>query len=133
MRALLVALMLVSVPCGVRAQGVQDWRLCRAVDADHLVIPGCTRLIEQNNLSRGDRAIAYAFRGTAHWRQRDFDEAIADEYHDLKRRIFGFLVEIIDVSQLTKMDHDQARAEIRSRASLPIHPCAPPEDSCWWN
>jgi pilus assembly protein CpaF len=36
-----------------------------------------------------------------------------DEYHDLKRRIFGFLVEIIDVSQLTKMDHSQARGEIR--------------------
>ena len=36
-----------------------------------------------------------------------------DEYHDLKRRIFGFLIEIIDVSQLAKMDHEQARAEIR--------------------
>jgi pilus assembly protein CpaF len=40
-----------------------------------------------------------------------------DEYHDLKRRIFGFLIEIIDVSQLTKMDHDQARAEIRDVVS----------------
>src|SRR5476651_2666956 len=36
-----------------------------------------------------------------------------DEYYDLKRRIFGFLIEIIDVSQLAKMDHEQARAEIR--------------------
>ena len=36
-----------------------------------------------------------------------------DEYYDLKQLIFGFLIEIIDVSQLTKMDHDQARAEIR--------------------
>ncbi|HLM13406.1 MAG TPA: CpaF family protein [Reyranella sp.] len=41
------------------------------------------------------------------------DSRKTDEYHDLKRRIFGFLVEIIDVSQLTKMDHDQARLEIR--------------------
>ncbi|MDP2378612.1 CpaF family protein [Reyranella sp.] len=41
------------------------------------------------------------------------DGGKTDEYYDLKRRIFGFLVEIIDVSQLTKMDHDQARAEIR--------------------
>ena len=41
------------------------------------------------------------------------DSQKTDEYHDLKRRIFGFLVEIIDVSQLTKMDHDQARLEIR--------------------
>jgi hypothetical protein len=39
MRALLIALMLVSVPGGVLAQSVGDWRLCRAVDADHLVIP----------------------------------------------------------------------------------------------
>ena len=36
-----------------------------------------------------------------------------EEYYDLKRRIFGFLIEIIDVSQLTKMEHDQARGEIR--------------------
>jgi tetratricopeptide (TPR) repeat protein len=84
MRALLMALMLVSVPGGVLAQGVQDWRLCRAVDADHLVIPACTRLIEQNKLSQGDRAIAYALRGTAHWRQRDFDEAIADANEAIK-------------------------------------------------
>jgi pilus assembly protein CpaF len=45
--------------------------------------------------------------------QKARDGGKTDEYYDLKRRIFGFLVEIIDVSQLTKMDHDQARAEIR--------------------
>src|SRR5229473_3019870 len=84
MRALWIALMLVSVPGGVLAQSVQDWRLCRAVDADHLVIPACARLIEQNKLSQGDRAIAYAMRGTAHWRQRDFDEAIADANEAIK-------------------------------------------------
>jgi pilus assembly protein CpaF len=48
---------------------------------------------------------------------KDREACKADEYHDLKRRIFGFLVEIIDVSQLTKMDHDQARAEIRDVVS----------------
>src|SRR5216684_3546467 len=67
MRALWMALMLVSVPGGVLAQSVQDWRLCRAVDADHLVIPACTRLIEQNKLSQGDRGI-----------KGDLDTAIAD-------------------------------------------------------
>ena len=48
---------------------------------------------------------------------KDREARKADEYHDLKRRIFGFLIEIIDVSQLTKMDHDQARAEIRDVVS----------------
>ncbi len=45
------------------------------------------------------------------------DGGKTDEYYDLKRRIFGFLIEIIDVSQLTKMDHEQARAEIRDVVS----------------
>jgi pilus assembly protein CpaF len=45
------------------------------------------------------------------------DERKTDEYHDLKRRIFGFLIEIIDVSQLAKMDHEQARNEIRDVVS----------------
>jgi pilus assembly protein CpaF len=49
--------------------------------------------------------------------QKARDGHKTDEYYDLKRRIFGFLVEIIDVSQLTKMDHDQARAEIRDVVS----------------
>jgi tetratricopeptide (TPR) repeat protein len=79
MKASLIALVLVTVSCEALAQGVQDWRLCRAVDADHLVIPACTQLIESSNLSQGNRAVAYAIRGAAHWRQRDFDKAIADE------------------------------------------------------
>jgi pilus assembly protein CpaF len=35
-----------------------------------------------------------------------------DAYYDLKRQLFGALIEIIDASQLTKMDVDRARAEI---------------------
>jgi tetratricopeptide (TPR) repeat protein len=58
--------------------------LCRAEDADHLVIPACTRLIESNTLSQRDHAIAYAIRGKAHWRQQNFDDAIADENEALK-------------------------------------------------
>jgi pilus assembly protein CpaF len=42
---------------------------------------------------------------------RDTDE------HDLKSQIFGALIEIIDVSQLTRMDVAQARAEIRDVVS----------------
>jgi tetratricopeptide (TPR) repeat protein len=84
MRASLIALVLVTVSGEALAQGVQDSRLCKAVDADHLVIPACTRLIASSNLSQGDRAIAYAIRGTAHWRQRDFDDAIADENEAIK-------------------------------------------------
>jgi hypothetical protein len=43
--------MLALLPCGALAQSVQEWRLCRAEDTDHLVIPACTRLIESNTLS----------------------------------------------------------------------------------
>ena len=35
-----------------------------------------------------------------------------DEYFDIKRQVFGALIEIIDVSQLTKMSTAQARTEI---------------------
>jgi pilus assembly protein CpaF len=36
-----------------------------------------------------------------------------DEYYDLKKQVFGALIEIIDVSQLAQMDVYQARAELR--------------------
>src|SRR3954470_14508759 len=36
-----------------------------------------------------------------------------DEYYDLKTQIFGALIDTIDLSQLSKMDMDQAREEIR--------------------
>ena len=36
-----------------------------------------------------------------------------EEYYDLKTQIFGALIDTIDLSQLSKMDVDQAREEIR--------------------
>jgi pilus assembly protein CpaF len=44
----------------------------------------------------------------SHGRQRK-----TDEYYDLKTQIFGALIDTIDLSQLSKMDMDQAREEIR--------------------
>jgi pilus assembly protein CpaF len=48
--------------------------------------------------------------------QRPKDARETDEY-DLKSQIFGALIDIIDVSQLTRMDSGQARAEIRDVVS----------------
>ena len=84
MRVLLVALMLASLPCGALAQSDRDWLACKAEDADHLALPACTRLIDQGTLSERDRAVAFMLRGTAHWRQRDYDDAIADETEAIK-------------------------------------------------
>jgi hypothetical protein len=45
-----------------------------------------------------------------------------DEYYDLKKQVFGALIEIIDVSQLAQMDLYQARrnsARSSTRSSLP--------------
>ena len=39
-------------------------------------------------------------------------EEKTNEYYDIKRQLFGALLEIIDVSHLTKMDINRARAEI---------------------
>jgi pilus assembly protein CpaF len=39
------------------------------------------------------------------------------DYHETKRQIFGALIEIIDVSQLSKMEAAQARAEIGAAVS----------------
>jgi tetratricopeptide (TPR) repeat protein len=79
MRASLIALVLISMPCAALAQNDQDWKSCNADDADDLVIPACTRLIETNELRQDNRAIAYYNRGSAHWRRLDFAAAIADE------------------------------------------------------
>ena len=40
-------------------------------------------------------------------------EIKSNEYYEIKQQIFNALIEIIDVSQLTKMDADKARVEIR--------------------
>src|SRR5215468_988097 len=84
MRALLIALVLASVPFRVLAQSDQDWRSCKALDADHLVVPACSRLIETSRLVQSDLAIAYALRGAAHWRQRDSNAAITDANQAIK-------------------------------------------------
>ena len=41
------------------------------------------------------------------------DSQKTDEYYELKTQIFGALIDTIDLSQLSKMDMDQAREEIR--------------------
>jgi pilus assembly protein CpaF len=41
----------------------------------------------------------------------------SDEYYELKTQIFGALIEAIDVSQLSRMDAEQAREEIRGIVS----------------
>jgi pilus assembly protein CpaF len=41
----------------------------------------------------------------------------SDEYYDIKRQLFGTLIEIIDVSQLTKMGTARARTEISNVVS----------------
>ena len=46
-------------------------------------------------------------------RTKPRDSQKTDEYYDLKTQIFGALIETIDLSQLSKMDMDQAREEIR--------------------
>jgi pilus assembly protein CpaF len=37
-----------------------------------------------------------------------------NEYYDIKRQVFGALIDIIDVAQLAKMDSNQARDELRA-------------------
>src|SRR5450830_1854249 len=41
----------------------------------------------------------------------------SEEYYDIKRQLFDALIEIIDVSQLTKMSAAMARTEISNVAS----------------
>src|SRR6202043_4137754 len=84
MRLSLVVVLLASLPCGALAESDRDCRVCGAVAAAHLAIPACTRLIDSSALSERDRATAYVVRGSAHWRQRDFDAAIADENEAIK-------------------------------------------------
>ena len=79
MRVSIIVLALMSASSVALAQSDQDWKLCKADDADELAIPACTRLLETNGLGQEDRAIAYYNRGAASWRKRNFDAAIVDE------------------------------------------------------
>src|SRR5437588_12955326 len=79
MRALFIILIVVSAPCEALAQIDQDWKSCKAEDADDAAIPACTRLIDTNGLGPDDRAVAYYHRGATYWRKGDYDKAIADE------------------------------------------------------
>src|SRR5260370_32312616 len=42
-----------------------------------------------------------------------YEQVRTDEFYEIKRQIFAALIEIIDVSQLTKMEPQRARDEIR--------------------
>jgi pilus assembly protein CpaF len=42
-----------------------------------------------------------------------YEQVRTDEFYEIKRQIFAALIEIIDVSQLTKMEPERARDEIR--------------------
>src|SRR5258707_5104094 len=45
--------------------------------------------------------------------QLTYEQVRTDEFYETKRQIFAALIEIIDVAQLTKMEVDRARDEIR--------------------
>jgi tetratricopeptide (TPR) repeat protein len=79
MRTLLITLIVVSAPCAALAQIDQDWKYCNAEGPDDATVSACTRLIETDELSSDDRAIAYYHRGAAYWRKGDYDKGLADE------------------------------------------------------
>ena len=65
----------------VFAQSDSGWKLC-APDSDTpelRAISDCTRLIDDNALSKADLAQAYYRRGAAYLRKEDLSRAIADE------------------------------------------------------
>ena len=45
--------------------------------------------------------------------EKALEDGKSEDYHNLKRQVFGALIDIIDVSQLALMDIHQARAELR--------------------
>jgi tetratricopeptide (TPR) repeat protein len=78
-----IALLLMLAPSTALAQSDQDWKICRAEDAD-AALPACTRLIETANLDPKDRSAALTGRATAYARKCDFDHAIADADEAIK-------------------------------------------------
>ena len=79
MKALLITLIVASVPSAALAQINQDATSCKAEDPDDATVSACTHLIETNELGPDDRAVAYCHRGAAYWRNGDYDKALADE------------------------------------------------------
>ena len=77
MRLFLTALVCALTSGNALAQNQQDWKSCEAEQAE-TALPACTRLIESGTLDDKKRVIAYDNRGVAHFRQADYDRAIAD-------------------------------------------------------
>src|SRR5437660_8933495 len=45
--------------------------------------------------------------------EKPYGQVKTDEYYEIKQQVFGALIEVIDVSQLIKLDAGRARDEIR--------------------
>lgn len=78
-----LAIVLVGVSCSARpaaAQPSPQWQLCTdkgQVEPDRR-IAACTAVIESGRETKHDQAVAFTTRGTAYYRKRDLDRAIAD-------------------------------------------------------
>ena len=78
-----LAIVLVGVSCSARpaaAQPSPQWQLCTdkgQVEPDRRVA-ACTAVIESGRETKHDQAVAFTTRGTAYYRKRDLDRAIAD-------------------------------------------------------
>lgn len=75
---LLVVMAMATLAQPASAYDKKDAQDCnQAVDPDR-TISSCTRLLESKNLGKQDRAITYAWRGTACFKKHDYECAIAD-------------------------------------------------------
>src|SRR4051812_16885601 len=81
MKILILTIALALIPSLATAQKGQTDSLCNTADdaSEVAVISSCTRLLDGGQLDLAERAAVYHSRGTAHWRNWDYDAAIADE------------------------------------------------------
>lgn len=86
MRVLILAAVLALVSPPVQAQSRQDHASCSAADdtPETAVISECTRLLDTSKPDQKERASIYHSRGSAYWRNGDFNAAIADENEAVK-------------------------------------------------
>jgi tetratricopeptide (TPR) repeat protein len=119
--AVVLAASPVSTPGLVLAADQNDWPDCiQEADRD-ASIPASTRIVDDDNDTANDRAIAYYNRGNAYYFKGDYDRAIAD-YGEAVWLNPGFSYAYANRSKLYELKGDYGHAIADIRIAIELNP-----------
>lgn len=122
-RLLLISIIPLAMAAGpVLAASQSDMADCQQMqDLDH-GIAGCTKIVEDQSIAAGDRAIAYFDRGVDYYAKDDLDRAIADWSEAIKLNPnYAHAYNDRAKAYLAKADYDHAVADYSQAIKLDPH------------